>query len=417
MTLAAQVVHLVAAVVVLLGVASMRDTGASRRVVRVVSWAGFLVAVSGVAALAYLGGWPVTAGAMVAGSVVALGAWQATRKWAHGHGLLLAVAAAGAGAAVMGVLLALTPAASPIPDPDVYAGLVVASVAVAAAVAGAAGASWAVSSGAVGGARWPAVARWVVVVVAVMTVGAVLWVGVGAWWASLVVAVVAVVTGVVLAWSVRLVVARWVPTAGALVCAALMVQGVAVGVAGVVALCGVAAGVCAAVRQRYGGIHDAAAGVARQVTARDAAVLLASARRVVAVPGFEVAAGGGLVHVEGVARALSAQGVEATVVAHSGAGKLPGVMAYLLQELDLTDDQLVVDPLVAGERLAACDVALVVGGDPVQAPAGLDYGAARQVIYLPGTVGNVEGLGAASPVCVVLGDVVAALRDTHRALT
>lgn len=466
MTHTAQGAHLVAVVIVLITVASMQEMGASRQVVRILAWSGFAVAVSGVVALAMLGGWSVTAGAMAAGTVVAGAAWHSTRTWPPGHPVLLAVAATSTGAAITGMLLVFTPVTGPIAHTEVYTGLVVASVAVTAAVAGAAGVCCAVTAGS---PRWSRAARGVIAIAALSTVGVVLGAYDITWWASVVIAAVAAVTGAALAWSARPMPVRWIPTAAACVCAALTVQGVAVGAAGVVALCGVATGVCVAVRQQLHRKLEDTATTTRHVTAEDAAVLLASARRAVVVPGFVAATGGGLAHVQAMVQALNASGVNTTVVAHSEAGILPGTMAYLVQELNLPPEQVVVDPLVATERLASCDVVLVAGQDLTKTPAGFDCGAARHVIYIPGITDVVDvrdhtattpqaktgarpktspepvagslgaatvrikprkqvGLvdfhdvrgcvvGAGATVCVVPGDVVQVLRDIYRTVS
>ncbi|GAA4474756.1 NAD(P)(+) transhydrogenase (Re/Si-specific) subunit beta [Phytohabitans houttuyneae] len=106
----------------------------------------------------------------------------------------------------------------------------------------------------------------------------------------------------------------------------------------------------------------------RAVTADDAAIQLAYARRVVVVPGYGLAAAQAQHALHELATVLSARGTEVTYAIHPVAGRMPGHMNVLLAEANIPySDMQELD--AANAALPLADVALVVGANDVTNPA------------------------------------------------
>ncbi|MBX6389761.1 MAG: NAD(P)(+) transhydrogenase (Re/Si-specific) subunit beta [Frankia sp.] len=124
------------------------------------------------------------------------------------------------------------------------------------------------------------------------------------------------------------------------------------------------------------GTGDAAGGTAaaggtgtvRSVTADDAALQLAYARKVVVVPGYGLAAARAQHELVELANLLEGHGVEVTYAIHPVAGRMPGHMNVLLAEAHVPYPKML-ELEEANAELARADVALVVGANDVTNPA------------------------------------------------
>lgn len=116
------------------------------------------------------------------------------------------------------------------------------------------------------------------------------------------------------------------------------------------------------------GSSKAATGSVKQLTATDAAVLMAYAQRVVIVPGYGLAVAQAQHVCHNLEHELEARGVSVSYAVHPVAGRMPGHMNVLLAEADVSYDKLVemeeINPL-----FKQTDVALVVGANDVVNPA------------------------------------------------
>jgi NAD(P) transhydrogenase subunit beta len=109
----------------------------------------------------------------------------------------------------------------------------------------------------------------------------------------------------------------------------------------------------------------------REVTADDAAVMLAYAQRVVVVPGYGLAVAQAQHAVRELADLLEARGVDVKYAIHPVAGRMPGHMNVLLAEAQVPYPQLF-DMDDINPEFPRTDVALVIGANDVTNPAARD---------------------------------------------
>jgi proton-translocating NAD(P)+ transhydrogenase subunit beta len=109
----------------------------------------------------------------------------------------------------------------------------------------------------------------------------------------------------------------------------------------------------------------------REVTADDAAVMLAYAQRVVVVPGYGLAVAQAQHSVRELADLLEARGVDVKYAIHPVAGRMPGHMNVLLAEAQVPYPQLY-DMDDINPEFPRTDVALVIGANDVTNPAARD---------------------------------------------
>ena len=123
----------------------------------------------------------------------------------------------------------------------------------------------------------------------------------------------------------------------------------------------------------FGAPQPAAAAAAagrtvRSVTAEDAAIQLAWARKVIVVPGYGMAVAQCQHQVRELAELIERNGGEVVFAIHPVAGRMPGHMNVLLAEANIPYDRLRDMDQVNGEFRHA-DVALVIGANDVVNPA------------------------------------------------
>jgi NAD(P) transhydrogenase subunit beta len=114
-----------------------------------------------------------------------------------------------------------------------------------------------------------------------------------------------------------------------------------------------------------------AAGEVRTVrgyTAEDAAIILSSARSMIVVPGYGMAAAQAQHAVRELGDRLEERGVQVRYAIHPVAGRMPGHMNVLLAEADVSYDKLV-DMDEINPQFPETDVALVLGANDVVNPA------------------------------------------------
>jgi len=109
----------------------------------------------------------------------------------------------------------------------------------------------------------------------------------------------------------------------------------------------------------------------REVTADDAAVMLAYAQRVVVVPGYGLAVAQAQHAVRELADLLEARGVDVKYAIHPVAGRMPGHMNVLLAEAQVPYPQLY-DMDDINPEFPRTDVALIIGANDVTNPAARD---------------------------------------------
>jgi NAD(P) transhydrogenase subunit beta len=106
----------------------------------------------------------------------------------------------------------------------------------------------------------------------------------------------------------------------------------------------------------------------RQISAEDAAVMLAYANQVMVVPGYGLAVAQAQHATRELADLLEARGVKVKYAIHPVAGRMPGHMNVLLAEANVPYPQLL-DMDDANPEFERTDVALVVGANDVTNPA------------------------------------------------
>jgi NAD(P) transhydrogenase subunit beta len=116
------------------------------------------------------------------------------------------------------------------------------------------------------------------------------------------------------------------------------------------------------------GTSGAAGRSVREVTADDAATLLAYANQVIIVPGYGMAVARAQNAVQDLAKTLEEKGVEVKYAIHPVAGRMPGHMNVLLAEADVPYTQLFEMDDINSE-FSRTDVALVIGANDVVNPA------------------------------------------------
>jgi NAD(P) transhydrogenase subunit beta len=171
----------------------------------------------------------------------------------------------------------------------------------------------------------------------------------------------------------------------------------------------------------------------RSGTPQDVADLLASAERVVIVPGYGMAVSQAQHRIREIYDLLTRRGVRVTFAIHPVAGRMPGHMNVLLAEAEIPYEALV-EMEDINHELPHTDVALVVGANDVVNPAArhderspiygmpiIDVDRARFVVankrsMNPGFAGIENELYYAENTLMLFGDAKAALGDVVKAL-
>ncbi|MEE8490856.1 MAG: NAD(P)(+) transhydrogenase (Re/Si-specific) subunit beta [Acidimicrobiia bacterium] len=117
-----------------------------------------------------------------------------------------------------------------------------------------------------------------------------------------------------------------------------------------------------------GEVVGAGAGTVRDVSAEDAATVLAYARSVIVVPGYGLAVAQAQHQVRELADVLTARGVDTKYAIHPVAGRMPGHMNVLLAEANVPYDELFAMEEI-NSAFERTDVALVIGANDVVNPA------------------------------------------------
>ncbi|MBD0290049.1 MAG: NAD(P)(+) transhydrogenase (Re/Si-specific) subunit beta [Thermoleophilia bacterium] len=164
----------------------------------------------------------------------------------------------------------------------------------------------------------------------------------------------------------------------------------------------------------------------REISAEDAAVMLAYANQVMVVPGYGLAVAQAQHATRELADLLEARGVSVKYAIHPVAGRMPGHMNVLLAEANVPYPQLL-DMESANPEFTRSDVALVVGANDVTNPAArsnrdsplygmpiLDVDAARNVVVLkrsmsPGFAGIDNELYYNPRTAMLFGDAKASI--------
>jgi NAD(P) transhydrogenase subunit beta len=164
----------------------------------------------------------------------------------------------------------------------------------------------------------------------------------------------------------------------------------------------------------------------REITAEDAAVMLAYASQVMVVPGYGLAVAQAQHATRELADLLATRGVKVKYAIHPVAGRMPGHMNVLLAEAQVPYPQLL-DMEDANPEFPRTDVALVVGANDVTNPAArsnpesplygmpiLDVDAAANVIVLkrsmnPGFAGIENDLYYNPKTAMLFGDAKASV--------
>lgn len=116
---------------------------------------------------------------------------------------------------------------------------------------------------------------------------------------------------------------------------------------------------------------DREAGVIKEVSVTDAAVLLSYSSKVVIVPGYGLAVAQAQHVCNEMVKLLEDKGVEVKFAIHPVAGRMPGHMNVLLAEADVPYEQLVeMDDI--NPEMPNTDVVVVIGANDVVNPAALD---------------------------------------------
>jgi len=126
----------------------------------------------------------------------------------------------------------------------------------------------------------------------------------------------------------------------------------------------------------FGGVGGAVAGggkggpqgEAKSFSIEDAGIILDAARSVIIVPGYGMAVAQAQHAVKEFAQQLEARSIEVKYAIHPVAGRMPGHMNVLLAEADVPYEQLL-DLEQVNPQFETCDVALVIGANDVTNPA------------------------------------------------
>ena len=113
---------------------------------------------------------------------------------------------------------------------------------------------------------------------------------------------------------------------------------------------------------------DGEQGTIKEVTATDAAILLAYANRVSVVPGYGLAVAQAQHTVHNLEKLLEEKGVDFSYAVHPVAGRMPGHMNVLLAEADVPYPKLL-EMEDANADMPSTDVVLVIGANDVVNPA------------------------------------------------
>ncbi|MFS8637466.1 MAG: NAD(P)(+) transhydrogenase (Re/Si-specific) subunit beta [Gemmatimonadota bacterium] len=159
----------------------------------------------------------------------------------------------------------------------------------------------------------------------------------------------------------------------------LIIGGALVGASGIIltqimcramnrSLANVLFGAFGAVAETPGAAAGAGDRTVREITAEDAAILMAYARSVVIVPGYGLAVAQAQHQVRDLANILEARGVDVKYAIHPVAGRMPGHMNVLLAEANVPYDQLWEMERINPE-FERTDVVLVIGANDVVNPA------------------------------------------------
>lgn len=120
-----------------------------------------------------------------------------------------------------------------------------------------------------------------------------------------------------------------------------------------------------------GAALDREAGVIREISLSDAAVLLSYSSRVVIVPGYGLAVAQAQHVCNEMEKLLEEKGVEVKYAIHPVAGRMPGHMNVLLAEADVPYEKLVeMDDI--NPEMPNTDVVVVIGANDVVNPAALN---------------------------------------------
>ena len=145
--------------------------------------------------------------------------------------------------------------------------------------------------------------------------------------------------------------------------------------------------------------HLGAGGEMRRLSAEDAAIQLAYARKVIIVPGYGLAAAQAQHEARALAELLESRGVNVSFAIHPVAGRMPGHMNVLLAEANVPYTALKEMDEINPE-FPTTDVALVVGANDVTNPAArrpdtplsgmpiLDVDQAKSIIVIKRSMGH-----------------------------
>ena len=158
----------------------------------------------------------------------------------------------------------------------------------------------------------------------------------------------------------------------------LIIAGALVGASGLIltkimckamnrSLANVLFGAFGATPQAIGPAGDAGDRTVREVSADDAATMLAYARSVIVVPGYGLAVAQAQHEVREMADLIERRGGTVKYAIHPVAGRMPGHMNVLLAEANVPYDQLK-DLDAINPEFERCDVALVIGANDVVNP-------------------------------------------------
>jgi NAD(P) transhydrogenase subunit beta len=171
----------------------------------------------------------------------------------------------------------------------------------------------------------------------------------------------------------------------------------------------------------------------RSASAEEAAAILASANKVVIVPGYGMAVAQAQHKVRELFDALTKRGIDVKFGIHPVAGRMPGHMNVLLAEADIPYDRLI-DMDDINSDLPQTDVALVIGANDVTNPAAhtdasspiygmpiIDVDKARTVMVIkrgmsPGFAGIDNPLYYLDQTLMLFGDAKAFVGDIVREL-